>query len=134
MHTVDPEATVARAVSKYGRFLDIAKENPRRMVVPTLDVDLAWHTHQLSPKTYYDVTTTHLNKFLDHDDKVAESKLSESFEWMCETYYNKYDEIYSECVCWFCEGKPSLEKSVRVTAHSSSHPGITDEYAERFPW
>lgn len=93
-----------RAVNKYARFLQIAKENPRRMVVPTLDVDLAWHTHQLSPQSYYNTTTQFLSKFLDHNDKVDENKLSQSFEWMCETYYQKYDEHYAECVCWYCEG------------------------------
>lgn len=106
-----------RAVTKYARFLEIATENKKRMVVPTLDVDLAWHTHQLSPKTYYYTTTHSLGKFLDHDDKVSEDKLSESFEWMCETYYQKYGEIYSECVCWYCEGMSSACAFVQF-----SHP------------
>lgn len=105
LHCPDPSATMTRAVTKYARFLQLAKDNPKQMVVPTLDVDLAWHTHQLSPRAYYRTTTRHLHKFLDHDDKVDEKKLSESFDWMSEAYYKKYKEIYSECLCWYCQGK-----------------------------
>ena len=88
------------------------------MVVPTLDVDLAWHTHQLNPRSYYDTTTRILDKFMDHDDKVDENKLSMSFEWMCETWYKKYAEIYSECVCWYCEG-------MYISAHLSPIKNFT---------
>jgi hypothetical protein len=34
--------------------MSIISENPKHTAVPTLDVDLAWHTHQLSPKPYYE--------------------------------------------------------------------------------
>jgi hypothetical protein len=101
----DSPGAMTRAVTKYARFLQLAKDNPKEMVVPTLDVDLAWHTHQLSPKAYYHTTTRHLGKFLDHDDKVDEKKLSTSFDWMSEAYFKKYKEIYSECLCWYCQGE-----------------------------
>lgn len=104
LHGPDPQATTARAVNKYIRFIELARMNPGRMVVPTLDVDLAWHTHQLSPKAYYRATTLYISNFLDHDDKVDEDKLSVSFDWMSEAYYQKYKEIYSECLCWYCQG------------------------------
>lgn len=105
LHGADPSNMMIRTVNKYARFLQLAKENPSKMVVPTLDVDLAWHTHQLSPKAYYHITTHHLGKFLDHDDKVDENKLSVSFDWMSEAYYKKYKEMYSECLCWYCQGE-----------------------------
>ena len=75
------------------------------MVVPTLDIDLVWHTHQLDPLEYYGLTTTKLGKFLGHDDKIDENKLSTSFDWMCDMYYRSFREIYSECICWYCECK-----------------------------
>lgn len=96
--------TMERSVLKYSRFLEIAKKHPDKMLVPTLDLDLAWHTHQLSPQDYYRTTTRELSKFLNHDDKVEDNKLSASFEWMCEAYFELYGEIYSTCICWYCEG------------------------------
>lgn len=96
---------IQRAIVKYQRFLVIAKGAWKQMVVPTLDVDLIWHTHQLSPTGYYRMTTGGLSKLLDHDDKVDETKLSTAFEWMCNTYFEKYNEVYSECICWYCECK-----------------------------
>lgn len=73
--------------------------------MPTLDVDLAWHTHQLGPKQYcdYSVGRTKDGALVDHNDRVDEEKLGQSFEWTSRVYQEKYGEIYSECTCWYCE-------------------------------
>jgi len=71
--------------------------------VPTLDVDLAWHTHQLSPRAYYAYTVGNCGRFVDHDDKVPEDKLSEEFAWTTKRYQELFGEAYSECTCWYCE-------------------------------
>jgi len=42
-------------------------------------------------------------QFIDHDDKIEETKLSTAFEWTSKTYQKLYDELYSECTCWYCE-------------------------------
>ncbi len=76
---------------------------PGHIVVPTLDVDLAWHTQQLAPPLYYDWMRSQTGKFTDHDDKIAEVKLTSAFEWTSKTYQEIYNEIYSECTCWYCE-------------------------------
>lgn len=39
--------TLTRAVVRYHGFLDIMSAKPGATIVPTLDIDLAWHTHQL---------------------------------------------------------------------------------------
>ena len=70
---------------------------------PTLDVDLAWHTHQLSPDQYYNYSLSITRVFVDHNDKIDEDKLATSFDWMVKTYQQKYGEVYSECFCWYCE-------------------------------
>lgn len=51
-------------------------------------------------------------RFIDHDDKIEEDKLSTAFEWTSKTYQELYGEVYSECICWYCE-------AVR-TSHSST--------------
>ncbi|EGR46078.1 uncharacterized protein TRIREDRAFT_110452 [Trichoderma reesei QM6a] len=103
LHSPSARATMERLITKYHRFIRIMKKYPLKIAVPTLDVDLAWHTHQLSPKDYYEYTVTKTGKFIDHDDKIEESQLSESFEWTTKTYQELYKEVYSECTCWYCE-------------------------------
>jgi hypothetical protein len=73
------------------------------MAVPTLDVDLAWHTHQLNPSVYLQYTVAQTKTFIDHDDKVAETKLTDGFARTSKIYQTLYKEPYSECTCWYCE-------------------------------
>ncbi|KAL6236618.1 hypothetical protein BDW75DRAFT_229405 [Aspergillus navahoensis] len=102
--------TMQRLIRKYAVFIQIMAGNPGRMAVPTLDVDLAWHTHQLTPGRYFEYSVHrtkedgHRAIFIDHDDKVSEIKLSDSFEWTSKMYRKLTDgSIYSECTCWYCE-------------------------------
>ncbi|KAL0939785.1 alpha-ketoglutarate-dependent sulfonate dioxygenase [Colletotrichum truncatum] len=97
---------VAQLIQKYTRFIEIvaiAAATKDKVAVPTLDVDLAWHTHQLSPQSYYNYSVLKTEVFVDHNDKVDEDRLSTAFEWTCKTYQDKFGEIYSECKCWYCE-------------------------------
>lgn len=89
------------------------------MPVPTLDIDLAWHTHQLSPSSYYVRTVTLRGRFLDHNDRVREDSLAEAFEFTCYAYQDTYGTVYSECMCWYCE-------TVRVGIASGTLPPATD--------
>ncbi|KAJ5389971.1 uncharacterized protein N7496_001039 [Penicillium cataractarum] len=108
LHSPTVMETADRLIKKYNVFFQIMYDNPSKMAVPTLDVDLAWHTHQLQPRRYYKYSTriksSGLRIFFDHDDKVDENKLSESFEWTSKMYRRATDgAIYSECTCWYCE-------------------------------
>jgi hypothetical protein len=105
LHSPAVKATMGRLITKYERFIAIMKKHPDKMAVPTLDVDLAWHTHQLTPKDYYAYTVGKTGKFIDHDDKIDENALSEAFEWTTKTYQDLYNEVYSECTCWYCESE-----------------------------
>lgn len=104
LHSPAARDTMDRLLVKYSRFVDIMIAHPLMTVVPTLDVDLGWHTHQLSTKSYFDYTFVHCKKFIDHDDKLEEDALSSGFEWTSKTYEKMFQEVYSECTCWYCEG------------------------------
>jgi hypothetical protein len=95
---------MSRLIVKYERFFKLFGSNTGKTVVPTLDVDLAWHTHQLSPSSYYEYSMkmTSSKVFVNHDDKIEESKLSAAFEWTSKTYQKEYGLPYSECECWYC--------------------------------
>ncbi|KAJ5163215.1 uncharacterized protein N7500_005045 [Penicillium coprophilum] len=109
LHSPTVFDTMDRLIKKYEVFFQIMMDYPKNMAVPTLDVDLAWHTHQLSPSWYYRYSTlkstaTGLRVFIDHDDKVDEGKLSDGFAWTSKMYRRATDGgIYSECTCWYCE-------------------------------
>lgn len=102
LHSPALKHTMSRLITKYTRFVGIMRDR-YQMAVPTLDVDLAWHTHQLSPYPYFDYTVTITNQFIDHDDKVAETALNDAFTKTSKTYERLFGEPYSECTCWFCE-------------------------------
>jgi hypothetical protein len=122
LHSPTAKATMTRLLNKYTRFIQIMATYPLHVAVPTLDVDLAWHTHQLSPKQYFNYTVEKCKKFIDHDDKMDENALSSSFEWTSKTYEKMFQEVYSECTCWYCECEFShayLPKAA-LTNHSHS--------------
>lgn len=103
LHSPALPSTMERLVRKYENFMTIMAQNPTRMAVPTLDVDLAWHTHQLRPSYYMQYTVKRCKQFIDHDDKVAETKLNDSFAWTSKAYQRLTGQPYSECTCWYCE-------------------------------
>jgi Glycine-rich domain-containing protein-like len=123
IHSPALVATMNRLIQKYQIFFDIMATKPRRMAVPTLDVDLAWHTHQLSPQRYFDFSYARTSgTFIDHDDKVEETVLSEAFEWTSLMYKKVTNgQIYSECTCWYCEAtrEPTL-RGVGIFPSSST--------------
>ncbi|PYH49122.1 uncharacterized protein BP01DRAFT_379505, partial [Aspergillus saccharolyticus JOP 1030-1] len=126
LHSPTVLATMARLIKKYHIFFRIMTQNPRRMAVPTLDVDLAWHTHQLTPARYF-AFSSHRTRadsvftiLIDHDDKVDETRLSDAFAWTSKAYrkLTAGDQVYSECTCWYCE-------AVRL---STDHPAIIPSF------
>jgi hypothetical protein len=125
LHSPTVFDTMDRLIKKYEVFFKIMIDNPRNMAVPTLDVDLAWHTHQLNPSRYYQYSTS-LSRaigtriFIDHDDKVDEGKLSDGFAWTSKMYRRATDGgIYSECTCWYCEATRTPDLYDRVIAVGS---------------
>lgn len=60
------------AVARYKGFLHLIKRNRekslKRFCVPTYDVDLIWHSHQLHPVSYCKDLNELLGKVLEHDD------------------------------------------------------------------
>ncbi|KAJ5606308.1 hypothetical protein N7510_009089, partial [Penicillium lagena] len=98
-------ATADRLVDKYSIFFSIMKKNPKQMAVPTLDVDIAWHTHLLSPAKYYTYSSTAATKphLFSHDDPVDPWQMHLAFIDTSKEYRKATSgAIYSECACWYC--------------------------------
>lgn len=103
LHSPTARDTMGRLCSKYQRFIKIMGMDRTKIAVPTLDVDLAWHSHQASPFAYYRYTVGFLRRYIQHDDRIEDDKLSAGFEWTSKMYQTTYNEVYSECTCWYCE-------------------------------
>ena len=79
--------------------------SPHKIFVPTLDIDLVWHTHQLFSEEYQYDCIKYVGRFVDQwvifvsniflfkisdvhssNDKVEGSKLSSAFDETCKAW------------------------------------------------
>ncbi|KAG0264322.1 hypothetical protein BG011_007070 [Mortierella polycephala] len=69
----------------------------RHALVPTLDIDLAWHTHMLSPPHYRQYQMVHYGRVLNHDDSVqaTSTMTKQDFIRTAELWQELYQERYS---------------------------------------
>ncbi|OCH91521.1 hypothetical protein OBBRIDRAFT_834175 [Obba rivulosa] len=88
------EGILPRAMSRYCGFLDLMHSSPTSFFVPTLDIDLVWHTHQIMGDQYSRDCVAYVGRFIDHDDTVDELRLSNSFGKTCEAWQGRFGYPY----------------------------------------
>ncbi|KAG9016323.1 hypothetical protein FRB90_003287 [Tulasnella sp. 427] len=94
----DDHDTLTRCVVRYHHFLDLMASTPGYFAVPTLDIDLAWHTHQLLCKSYRELKDI-IGIVPDHDDKVGQGALSDAYDKTAEAWKVRFGVPYSICGC-----------------------------------
>ena len=52
-------------LSTFYRFLDLMASTPGLFLVPTLDIDLAWHTHQMKAEIYQADCMKYIGRYVD---------------------------------------------------------------------
>lgn len=90
------------ALARYRGFLYLIKLNQEKGMklfrVPTYDVDLMWHTHQLHPVTYCNDMLNLLGRVLEHDDtdddRTEGKKLDTGFSETTEQFENTFGVRY----------------------------------------
>jgi hypothetical protein len=97
------EGTLRRAGDRYDKFLRLFQLYPGRMLVPTLDIDIMWHTHQCSAAGYRYSVKARTGVFINHDDKVGQSTLKGGLQVTKERFLLRFGEDYDKCLCWECE-------------------------------
>ena len=103
IHSPAIEHTASCAIERYSGFFRVMQQNPGKTAVPTFDVDLVWHTQQLTPSKYYRYSLVNCNNlFIDHDDKIVDDVLNDSFGWTCEEFAHLTGSDYDKCLCWCC--------------------------------
>nr|VDD59951.1 unnamed protein product [Brassica oleracea] len=87
---VDSEIIMEEVVGRYKAFLYLIKQNGEKTIkpicVPTYNIDLIWHTHQLNPSSYYKDMVKIFGNILQHDD-TADSDTSEGMN--LDTVYSR---------------------------------------------
>ncbi|GAQ43296.1 glycine-rich domain-containing protein 1 [Aspergillus tubingensis] len=126
--------TLPRAQQKYRNFLNSARPSNNLFVTPTSDMNLFWHTHQLSPEPYRRFCIRHVGKSMDYSDKVIHKNLSSSFKATQKAYSERFRGVYDACLCWSCEternGQEVTVSNDEVSA-SSSKTQYYQEWARR---
>lgn len=88
-----PDPTdLENAEKRYRAWLALMRTRPDK-ICPTLDIDLAWHTHMLYVQYYWDCykwTTL----FIDHYDKVEEQVMEEAMKNTERIWEYIYDQPY----------------------------------------
>ena len=64
------------------------------MLVPTLEIDLAWHTHQMLPVRYREECMMLVGRFVNHDDNVDDTKLEANLARTARLWKKAHNETY----------------------------------------
>lgn len=88
------DAWIDRAITRYAEFLSLAKAHPGKTLVPTLDIDLIWHAHMLSPLDYRDDCHDMFGRVLSHDDQKGASELEAGFHATAERWHAAHGTPY----------------------------------------
>lgn len=97
------EGTLHRAIDRYLKLLKLLRLYPDTMLVPTLDIDLVWHTYQCSAAQYRSATQVYAGRFINHDDKLGRHLLDNGMEKTRQLFRTRFGEEYLLCNCWDCE-------------------------------
>ncbi|KAF5021926.1 hypothetical protein F66182_6029 [Fusarium sp. NRRL 66182] len=105
------QGTVRRGIERYLNFCKLVKVS-KSTVVPTLDIDLVWHTHQCTAKHYGKAIKVLSGKFVNHDDTIDKPKLGDGFGETRRLYRVHFGQEYRICGCWDCQALlTELEKA-----------------------
>lgn len=88
-----------KSAARYHAFLDLMCAHRGAFLSPTLDIDLAWHTHQLQGSKYVSETVSILGRLLNHDDKVADVRLKMAYDDTATLWARRFGVPYSGCGC-----------------------------------
>ncbi|KAJ1549703.1 hypothetical protein HK405_002636, partial [Cladochytrium tenue] len=146
---------VPRATVRYHKFIMLMGKEPSKFLVPTLDIDLVWHTHQLFPHRYQRYGITNLGHIVNHDDGVEQGVLDDSFATTTKMWKRHYREQYgyqSTQSKWFRRSPASLYPPYASAAaanlatavnrgataggcvtHDASHPPASRRSATDYP-
>jgi Glycine-rich domain-containing protein-like len=120
---IDPELLID-AQLRYAKFMYLLKDERKAMMVPTLDIDLFWHTHLLSSVRYNSWCHHHLKRSINHDDTLEEGDLSDGMGATKKAWLKAYNQPYfpGETSALPSSADTSSEKGQTFLDHTSKTP------------
>jgi hypothetical protein len=97
---IDTPLALIKATTRYHKFLLLMNrksngKDKRVALVPTLDIDLCWHTHQLYADSYRQWCMDHLGVAINHDDTVGKESLDTGLRETNQAWRTAYRESYT---------------------------------------
>jgi hypothetical protein len=89
-----PENLLSDSQQRYAKFMNLVRVNQNPAIVPAVDIDLFWHTHQLTPSNYLPWCTHHIGFPINHNDSVSEGELTTSLDNTVSAWEVAYSEDY----------------------------------------
>ncbi|KAD4586251.1 hypothetical protein R6Q59_035404 [Mikania micrantha] len=87
------------AIQRYKGFLHMIRTNKKtkskNFCVPTYDIDLIWHTHQLHPRSYRNDMMQLLGNVLDHDDTDSDRTKGQKLDIGFNRTTKQWNVMYS---------------------------------------
>lgn len=125
------DAFLEGAVARYKGFLHLIKRNRERSIkrfcVPTYDIDLIWHSHQLHPASYCKDLEAIMGKVLEHDDTDSDrtkgQKLDVGFSGTTKQWEDTFGSRYWRAGAMYRGIAPSplsVNKNIIGDMHKSS--------------
>lgn len=122
-HSPFRDSTLQRARERYCRFFSLIPALPAGVsAVPTLDIDLVWHTQQLSPAKHAEFCKAVTNgSLVNHNDTITHEDARHGSKNTGTIYREQFGDLYSICLSWYCEaarlapsGRLSSEDVARI--------------------
>lgn len=118
---------LANAIIRYHKWFHVLCQK-KELMCPTLDIDLAWHTHQLSALYYNDCFRV-VGCFIDHDDKIEVTMLANAFDKTGRMWFEMYNQPYSICGCAVYTSSNLFQSlSLKLKSKSAKHKGENDAF------
>lgn len=89
-----PDALLLDSQERYAKFMNLIRLSAVSTPVPAMDIDLFWHTHQLTSSNYLPWCTYHVGRPINHDDTTPEAQLSNGLEETITAWGDNYFEDY----------------------------------------
>lgn len=107
-HYQDPKF-LQSSIYRYKMFIYLKRQLPEEFLVPCYDIDLMWHTHQLSPFTYKTDMFRLLGIMLNHDDSTTDRNPGSKLSVATAKTREHWMHFFNECFTFFgamYRGKP----------------------------
>lgn len=93
MRGVGLASALTQGITRYQSFMLLMTRTSS--LVPTLDIDLCWHTHQLYLGSYQRWCIHHIGRVIDHDDTIGKAGENQGLRKTSLVWFQAYHKGYA---------------------------------------